>query len=235
MKVDAQLANPALQRSATGQGQPATSFAEVLASGRSAEGIRSERAFGFAETGILGAARFSDATGARTAAPTSGNAPPPLAQQSKASEAMPAPGKQSQISQTITTGRPTSTGRANSFAAASTATFAAMPQGATSGHPQPSFQASLKHPGRQLGKAQFLSPVAAPRPDARRRKLTLQGADDGISINIRLDKDEEAGGDYLLSRFYPICWEFGVTLNAVQLFGWDKESAFSMSGDKQCR
>jgi hypothetical protein len=235
MKVDAQLANLSSQRSATGLGQSAMSFAEVLASGRSAEGIRSERAFGFAETGILGAARFSAATGARAAAPASSNALQPVAQQSRASEAMPAPGKQSQISQARATGSPTSTGRANSFAAASTATFAAMPQGATSGPVQPRFQLSSTQLGPQAGKAQFHLPVAAPRPDARRRKLTLHGADDGISINIRLDKDEEANSDYLLSQFYPICWEFGVTLNAVQLFGWDKESAFSMSGDKQCR
>jgi hypothetical protein len=235
MKVDTQLANLAPQRSVTGQGQSAMSFAEVLASGRSAGGIRSERAFGFAETGILGAARFSSATGARAAAPVSGNVPPPLVQQRQEGEAKPAPTKQAQMLQARKTASSASIGRTSAAATVSTTMFPVLSQGLASGQLQPMLHASAKQPGQQASKAQFLLPVIPPRPGPRRRKLTLAGADDGISINIRLDKDEEAGSDYLLSKFYPICWEFGVTLNAVQLFGWDKESAFSMSGDKQCR
>jgi hypothetical protein len=235
MKVEAQLGNPLQQRSANGAGQSAISFAEVLASGRSANGIRAERAFGFAETGLLGAARFRSTSGSGNTLPPPSNNQLSHAQQGQMSNARPTLGKQAQIQQSRATGRSASDGGVHKATAASTGVQTVLPKDAAFSQSTPSFQVSSKRLDRSASKAAFFYPVARPRPDERRRKLTLQGKDDGLCINIRLEKDEEAGGDYLLSRFYPICRQFGVTLNAVQLFGVDKESVFSMNGDKQCK
>lgn len=235
MKVDAPLVNPALPRSSTGLGQPSTSFAEVLASGRSAESIRSERAFGFGETGLLGAARFSTTSTARFTASTSGNVLPSFAPRHQTSEAWTVAGMHAPMPSVTKTSSPSSAGPGRPVAATPTNSLSASPQGIAELWSQTNSQPSSGQPAGRGGKAPFGAPLAPPRPDQRRRKLTVHGADDDIAVNIRLNEDEEVNGEYLLSRFYPICREFGVTLSAVQIFECKAESAFRGNGDKQCR
>jgi hypothetical protein len=235
MKVEGQLANIAQQRSMTANGHSATSFAEVLASGRSAEGIRSERAFGFSETGLLGAARFGATDGSGVAPPTRNNHQIFSRQQRPPSDTGPAFTERTQTLQPRTTGISKSGGGTYNAAAVSTRALPTLSDGVALGQKVRDFDALAKHRDGPAGKAMFLSPVSRPRHEPRRRKLTIEGTDDGITINIRLEKGDETGIDYLVSQFYPICWQFGVTLNAVQLFGSSKDFAFSMGGDKQCK
>lgn len=195
------------------------SFAEMLASGYSVDAIRSQRAFGFAETGIMGAPR-----------PVSRPAPEPGAVKVASSPSTLAPGS-APATDTLsrTSIRHTAfapgirAGPSGGTVAARTGVLPnARPAAYSLAQPMQSRQVPSGSVAGLYGtiaaNPHFRDIANASKRNFRRRQLTLTKAPDGIAVDIRLDGGEEVDETRLFTMFLPICWQFGVTLTSVRLF-----------------
>ncbi len=196
-----------------------TSFAQLLASGQSVRGIRSERAFGFSETGIFGASRFSEpAKNVPTAAagkdPIS-KEPAHLAQDAISSSVG---GKRNaginttlNSAQLLSPAHPSQPvlGQSNSLRISSVAkpvqakfemTFAAVQKLATA----TPLQAAVRW--KQAVK--------------RRAELTLSGADDALRITIDQSDIETEEAAALNASFFFVAQQYGMILQSVRLHNY---------------
>jgi hypothetical protein len=205
------------------EGRSGLSFAQLLASGHSVGSIRNERAFGFSETGIMGAGRFSSqaekpavsnrilqtgqdvreliAAKANTAAATFKSSP----SESAFSKGVGAKG----ITGVGKMAAPQSLVMAQSSQSTHNASIAL---------PRPS-RSSLSQ-ALINGPQQMAAYCATRRQKSNRNDLELSIIEENhsISINVRHGGDDQGDEDALFSEFYTICWQFGVTLKTVTLF-----------------
>lgn len=202
-------------------GAATTSFATLLASGRSVSSIRSERAFGFSETGLLGATRSTDVKGSPSVRPRAFEASElPKTQSSQArsfndSKQQSAAGRVAVASvgpELATTDR----------AHALTDTRGKTPLAANYG--QPSRTDSRPHNSKALQRSSPIINADRRFPAEKwQRRLSLAGPDDALSISIHEFSNEEHQESELFFIFSTVAQQFGMTLSFIRLkkFGFN--------------
>lgn len=190
------------------------SFATVLASGRSVQSIRNERAFGFSETGILGAPR--KLPGESSAQYSSMNRAQKIDLQASA---------QAKTMYSATSSKVT-TPRMRDAVSSQTPTLpdqASMPQSKAKIFRQnigPVEFAPIQRdeaPTRdRTGAAPLLAKHCGARPE-RKRVLAVYGPDDALCINVDGIDTKNQNLEELLEAFVLASMEFNMTLRTVSV------------------
>lgn len=236
MKVEGHGGSVAYSKSGATRSTSGVSFAEVLASGRSVDTIRGERAFGFAETGILGASRRAnslEAGRASEARPTFARLPL-LTQERRSGRRVfdflgqrPSPLIAKGSSSSPQTFGQIITERANRLANG--------PFQLQAKNFWPQFHSVSSARSTIIGLPLREAIAHKRKPDFRRGKLSLMGSTQGLSIGVRLGNGEQVEEEDLYTKFYATCWQFGVTLEAIQLFVEFPESNFHSHESVRCK
>lgn len=193
-----------------------TSFAQLLASGQSVRGIRSERAFGFSETGIFGASRFSE---------PAKNAPAAHADKNMVSKE-PAMLSQNAISSSVGQQR---YARVNMSLYSAQLLSPAHPSQPVLGQTHSLRISSAAKPGQPKFEMTFagvqkIATATAPqaairwkRAGKRHAELTLSGADDALRITIDRSDIEMEEVASLNTSFFFVAQQYGMILQSVRL------------------
>lgn len=214
MKVGAtigQILAPANQRSVAAG---STSFAELLASGRSVSSIRSQRAFGFSETGLLGALRPVESAGTARAQQAI-EAPQDFVRQPTDS------GRIVDRSEAISRfNRPAILAGQSKVVPAEVVRFSGNVETQTPSMIQVGQSRNVGKPANYLGIPISGTPTSPAErkqmAEKRKRLLTLSGPDDGLIISIREFDDDENQDVGLFFAFFAISSQFGMTLSAIR-------------------
>jgi hypothetical protein len=235
MRVDLQSANSVSQKNAATRLPSNMSFSEVLASGRTVGGIRRERALGFAETGLLGAARIFRNTTINSASRALNLSPQimPSSDEPRVTRPLQHSLGVSSKSQAILDLRPSA--QFPNILGTSTFRFQNLSIGMADPSSVRIFPSLQTHINLPKGKAVYPAVFNRLRCDFRRRQLMVVGEDDGIVIYIGFDQIGETSKMDLMSRFQPICLKFSVTLKTIQLFNIVCKQTHRHDGVMPCR
>lgn len=215
MKISESVAPSVTSRSNHALRASRSSFSELLASGRTAQSIRSERAFGFSETGIFGAPR---PVGGERDAPKS----PLLPQREFDGAARHGAAKKHQSISAYQFDTPAKAVGVHSkqifYGAVLKSGFnwATLKLSVSSYQPAtyPRMLYSQLH-AEHASVGKLVTPIY----DAsnRRTKLSISGQDTEISVFVNEAIDGESDMAALFSTFFTVAQQFGMTLSSVRL------------------
>lgn len=207
------------------------SFAALLASGQSIAGIRNERAFGFSETGLFGAAR------------SSAQADMPLS----------APDKNIVLSEVLQGPLKAETSSSNASRASDTKQFsmpsnigvrrspvlngAPITEGKTSVQSTAVFKPDLSPSPNRFLKNLGVAPQNVKNSGyafvQRKRDLAVSGSDDALCVTISSFVTNGDGQDDLLANLFSIAQQFGMILGSVRVIKFDVDSIANIKERKR--
>lgn len=198
----------------------AGSFASLLASGRNADSIRSERAFGFSETGLFGAERSSKGGSGRNASSDRGNVLVDASPKPALMETSVGSGPQSRVAalsaspaRSGTIAPPAYTGPSSMTVVRFLPQNAARPDIGSRSKADP--LAKLPFDG-----ANFTINTALLR-EQRKRQLAISGPDDALCVTVAAFGTQDCEQDGLFSTFFSTALQYGMTLGSVRLRNYD--------------
>lgn len=196
-------------------GTATTSFATLLASGRSVVSIRSERAFGFSETGLLGATRSTNVNAAPNARPRAFEASElPRAQSTQARS--PNDRKSQPANGPVVKGSSGPESAITDRANVQPSARGKSPSAASHGHPSKTDSRSNYSKSPQRSSLIINADRWLPA-EKRQRRLLLSGSDDALSISIHEFSNEEHQESELFFVFSTVAQQFGMTLSFIRL------------------
>jgi hypothetical protein len=212
MRVDAHSGHTVIGQGGASQGRPATSFAQILAAGQSIEAIRSERAFGFNETGMMGAARQMPTRSAGLQKSFTGHQPLNDKANNSLAKLLVRNHNSPVTAKIIEAGADAGIGQVTT------------PELIADDSPILLRDAKLNvanQPHRINAKmgvsiANTQATAMRMKRDYMQGKLALSGPDDGITISLVDDSINQNNYDSFFANFYQICQQFGVTLKVVR-------------------
>lgn len=216
MKIGASIGlaqQAAVSRSATGS--TTGSFAAMIASGRSVDSIRSERAFGFSETGLFGAARILKQEGGKAPELTAGNAH--AESNSKSSRIDPT------LRNRLKSDVPTQSGKAKEFDARSVLASIERPKAAEAlAYLAPSRSGSLINARaiqftKQRFNIQHFTCNTESMFKKRKSSVVVSGPEDALSVTVGPVDLEHVEQHALISAFFSTVRQYSMTLASIRL------------------